>query len=172
MQEQPIVSKEPDNDAHQFYLVDGGLKQGFDHIGDLMDAVAEAAIGPIENGDTFTVEIKHDTDHGTSPKTTVIGDQLVKILTSYGPDFHIRIPAEVIVNDYATDIYSFVEEHLRHWESWRFPEENAKTEDFIKIYPEVGPAFYAEVPANISDIDEFLNTYFKNVDSWEWESES
>lgn len=169
-QQNPHTENEPTDSSHQFYLVDGSFKRGFDHIGDLMDAIAEAAVGSIENGDTFTVEIKHDTDHRTPQENPCAKDQVVRIITASGPSFCIRIPGEVIVDDFATDIYSFIEQHLKNWESWRFPEENSMTGKIIKISPESGPAFYTEIPPGTVCDFYFLNTYFQNVDVWKYEA--
>ena len=37
----------------------------------------------------------------------------------------------------------------------------------IKVFPEIGPAFYILVPAGVEDIDAFLDDHLKNVASWD-----
>lgn len=37
----------------------------------------------------------------------------------------------------------------------------------IKVYPDIGPAFYVLVPEEVEDIDEFLYDHLKNVSEWE-----
>lgn len=33
----------------------------------------------------------------------------------------------------------------------------------VKVYPDIGPAFYVLVPDEVEDIDEFLDEHLKNV---------
>ena len=37
----------------------------------------------------------------------------------------------------------------------------------VKVYPEIGPAFYVIVPEDVEDIDLFLDDHLKNVASWD-----
>lgn len=38
----------------------------------------------------------------------------------------------------------------------------------IKIFPEIGPAFYILVPDDVEDIDAFLDDHLINVQEWDW----
>jgi len=37
----------------------------------------------------------------------------------------------------------------------------------VKIYPEIGPAFYIFVPDEVEDTDLYLDDHLKNVVSWD-----
>lgn len=37
----------------------------------------------------------------------------------------------------------------------------------VKVYPDIGPAFYVLVPEEVEDIDEFLDDHLTNVSEWE-----
>ena len=36
----------------------------------------------------------------------------------------------------------------------------------VKVYPDIGPAFYVLIPDEVEDIDAFLDEHLQNVASW------
>lgn len=98
---------------HPFRLIDGSKTHEFDKLSDLLETLTDAAIGPAENGDNFTVEIKHP--EGPKPQMTpVMNGQVIIVFPSVGEAFRVIVPEEV------NDIDDFLDEHFHGIENWEY----------------------------------------------------